>query len=89
MKIPDDDMVGWISTLREGRLSQRMINKILAHLNDTYADALESSEARSLDPLRRAGEYYRISRQRELMAEERQDLESIIDELARGDEKQS
>jgi hypothetical protein len=38
MKIPDDDMVGWINVLRDGGFSQEEIDSMLAHLNKTYRE---------------------------------------------------
>ena len=34
--IPDDDMPGWMQTLREGGFSDAEIDSILSHLNSTY-----------------------------------------------------
>lgn len=38
IKIPDDDMPGWINTLREGGFSDNEIDTILTNLNKTYAN---------------------------------------------------
>lgn len=35
--VPDEDMPGWLNTLVEGGFSQEEIDKIMAHLNETYA----------------------------------------------------
>ena len=34
--IPDDDVSGWMQTLREGGFSEKEIDEILSHLNTTY-----------------------------------------------------
>ncbi len=39
MRIPDDDMAGWIQSLREGGFSDQEMDDILSHLNKTYAKA--------------------------------------------------
>lgn len=38
ISIPDDDMVGWIETLRSGNYSEKEIDGILSKLNRTYRD---------------------------------------------------
>ena len=43
LKIPDDDMNGWINTLMEGGFSQGEIDSILSNLNKTY-DNLKKQE---------------------------------------------
>ena len=37
-KIPDDDMIGWIQSLREGGLTDKEIDEMLSKLNKTYAE---------------------------------------------------
>lgn len=37
LSIPDDDMPGWIQQLHEMGLDQSEIDRILNHLNETYA----------------------------------------------------
>ena len=37
--IPDDDMTGWIESLRLGGFSEQEVDDILANLNKTYARA--------------------------------------------------
>ena len=38
ISIPDDDMVGWIETLRSGNYSEKEIDGILSKLNRPYRD---------------------------------------------------
>lgn len=35
-QIPDEDMAGWIATLREGGMSDAEIDEVLEHANLTY-----------------------------------------------------
>lgn len=37
VSIPDDDVPGWLETLREGGFSESEIDSIMSHLNETYA----------------------------------------------------
>lgn len=36
ISIPDDDMIGWIETLRAGGFGAEEMDSILEHLNDQY-----------------------------------------------------
>ncbi len=38
IQIPDDDILGWLKTLREGGMTDKEIDDILIHLNKEYAD---------------------------------------------------
>ena len=38
MRIPDDDMVGWMEILRSENFSEKEVDDILSHLNLTYRD---------------------------------------------------
>ncbi len=40
ISIPDDEVVGWMQTLREGGFNDEEIDKILSHLNSEYARAI-------------------------------------------------
>jgi hypothetical protein len=42
-RIPDEDMPGWMETLRQGNFSEEEIDAILGHLNATYFDAKGAS----------------------------------------------
>ncbi|MEJ0021252.1 MAG: hypothetical protein WDN47_01580 [Candidatus Doudnabacteria bacterium] len=59
--VPDEDMHGWINSLMEGGFSQEEIDRILVHLNQTYAkqkgikkpqkkDFLEAAKELGFDP---------------------------------------
>lgn len=41
LRIPDEDMSGWIKTLYEAGFSQEEMDKILSHLNQTYAEKVD------------------------------------------------
>ena len=43
LRIPDDDMPGWIQTLREGGFNDEEIDFIMSNLNKTY-DRLKKNE---------------------------------------------
>lgn len=36
MMVPDSDIQGWLSVLREGRLSEEEIDSMMVHLNEVY-----------------------------------------------------
>ncbi|MDP1688564.1 MAG: hypothetical protein Q8L47_00300 [bacterium] len=38
ISVPDDDMPGWIKLLHESNITDEEIDRILTHLNETYAD---------------------------------------------------
>lgn len=53
LSIPDDDMAGWIKTLREGNFSQDEIDAILSHLNKPYRDQKFPKEQRIEEELKK------------------------------------
>ena len=76
--IPDDDMPGWMETLRTGGFSEKEIDDILAHLNKTYA------KAKGLDlvdnELKKIEDYIQQTYGRKITPEQREHLRKSITE---------
>jgi hypothetical protein len=50
IRIPDEDMSGWIKVLKEGGdMSLEEINLILSHLNTTYRDQIALTDKKARD----------------------------------------
>lgn len=65
INVPDEDVPGWLQTLREGGFTDVEINSIMSHLNETYAgfqkDVAVNKELEKMDGEIRARRGFSLS----------------------------
>lgn len=76
--IPDRDMQNWIKALRESDLTEEQMDRMLAHLNRTYAGAkgIEEVVEKELEKLK---EYLRKEHGKKLTEEQEEYLRKSIE----------
>lgn len=82
MSIPDDDVQGWIGTLKQGGFSNEEIDGIMNHLNETYF--LNSKKTEIEKELTKTVQYIQENHRRIVTPEQREYLRQGIEQRLKG-----
>jgi hypothetical protein len=83
IKIPDEDVPGWMKALREGGLTDKEIDGLLGRTNKTYRKAL--SAGRIEEEVNRIEQHFRDVYHKALTPEEREEMKKDILKQAESD----
>ena len=59
IRVPDDDVPGWLKTLQDGGFTEEEIQGIMSHLNKAYAESSEQTLAMIEAEVREIVDYIR------------------------------